>query len=77
MKKERAKSFILWFDEIGIEDISLVGGKNASLGEMHKNTNVKIPPGFAITAYAYKYILEKTGILILTHQKQSPKVVLA
>jgi phosphoenolpyruvate synthase/pyruvate phosphate dikinase len=31
MKKERAKSFILWFDEIGIEDISLVGRKNASL----------------------------------------------
>lgn len=62
-EKERAKSFILWFDEIGIEDISLVGGKNASLGEMRKNTNVKIPQGFAITAYAYKYILEKAGIL--------------
>lgn len=62
-KKEREKSFILWFDEIGIEDISLVGGKNASLGEMRKNTNVKIPQGFAITAYAYKYILEKAGIL--------------
>lgn len=61
--KERAKSFILWFDEIGIEDISLVGGKNASLGEMCKNTNVKIPQGFAITAYAYKYILEKAGVL--------------
>lgn len=62
-KKERAKSFILWFDEIGIEDIALVGGKNASLGEMRKNTNVKIPQGFAITAYAYKYILEKAGVL--------------
>lgn len=62
-EKERAKSFILWFDEIGIEDISLVGGKNASLGEMCKNTHVKIPQGFAITAYAYKYILEKAGVL--------------
>lgn len=62
-EKEREKSFILWFDEIGIEDISLVGGKNASLGEMRKNTNVKIPPGFAITAYAYRYTLEKAGIL--------------
>lgn len=61
--KERAKSFILWFDEIGIEDISLVGGKNASLGEMRKNTHVNIPQGFAITAYAYKYILEKAGVL--------------
>lgn len=61
-KKERAKSFILWFDEIGIEDISLVGGKNASLGEMRKNTHVKIPQGFAITAYAYRYILEKAQV---------------
>lgn len=63
MKKDRSKSFILWFDEIGIEDISLVGGKNASLGEMRKNTNVKIPPGFSVTAYAYRYILEKAGVL--------------
>lgn len=63
MKKERSKSFILWFDEIGIEDISLVGGKNASLGEMLKETKVKIPQGFAITAYAYRYTLEKAGIL--------------
>lgn len=63
MKNEPSKCFILWFDEIGIEDISLVGGKNASLGEMRKKTNVKIPPGFAITAYAYRYILEKGGIL--------------
>ncbi len=62
-EKEREKSFILWFDEISIEDISLVGGKNASLGEMRKNTKVKIPQGFAITAYAYKYILEKAGVL--------------
>lgn len=63
MKKERSKSFILWFDEIGIEDIPLVGGKNASLGEMRTKTNAKIPPGFAITSYAYRYILEKSGIL--------------
>lgn len=62
-KKDRSKSFILWFDEIGIEDIPLVGGKNASLGEMRKKTKIKIPQGFAITAYAYRYILEKAGIL--------------
>lgn len=63
MKKKQKESFILWFDEIGIEDIPLVGGKNASLGEMLKKTKVKIPPGFAITAYAYKYVLEKAGII--------------
>lgn len=62
MRRER-KPFILWFDDIGIEDIALVGGKNASLGEMRKNTNVKIPPGFAITSYAYRYFLERAGVL--------------
>ena len=65
MEKERAKSLVLWFDEIGIEDVSLVGGKNASLGEMlrDRKSQVKIPPGFAITSYAYRYLLEKAGVL--------------
>ena len=65
MKKECDKSFVLWFDEIGIEDVDLVGGKNASLGEMlrAKNIDVSIPPGFAITAYAYRYVLEKAGVM--------------
>ncbi len=62
---ERDKKFILWFDQLGIEDVGLVGGKNASLGEMYKNLTpkgIKIPNGFAITAHAYRYLLEKTGI---------------
>ncbi len=65
MKKERTHSFILWFDEIGIKDVPLVGGKNASLGEMLQNKALKdkIPNGFAITSYAYRYVLEKAGIL--------------
>ena len=53
MNKDRA--FVLWFDELGIEDVPLVGGKNASLGEMYQNLTkkgVKIPNGFAVTAYA-------------------------
>ncbi|WP_153303851.1 PEP/pyruvate-binding domain-containing protein, partial [Thermosulfurimonas dismutans] len=40
---------ILWFDEIGIKDVPLVGGKNASLGEMFRNLTpkgVKVPDGF-------------------------------
>lgn len=57
MKGLRSKSFILWFDEIGIEDIALVGGKNASLGELLKNTHVNVPQGFAITSYAYESTL--------------------
>ncbi len=63
MTKE--KRFILWFDEIGIQDINLVGGKNASLGEMIRelgDRGIDVPNGFAITAYAYKYFLENTGI---------------
>ena len=59
------KKFILWFDELSIEDVPLVGGKNASLGEMYRNLTrhgVKIPNGFAVTAYAYSYFLEKAKI---------------
>lgn len=57
--------FILWFEEIGIEDVPLVGGKNASLGEMVrelKGEGVEVPNGFAITADAYKHLLKTAGI---------------
>ena len=63
MRKD--KKFVLWFDELGIEDVPLVGGKNASLGEMYRNLankGVKIPNGFAVTAHAYNHVLEKAGI---------------
>ncbi|MEA3343379.1 MAG: PEP/pyruvate-binding domain-containing protein, partial [archaeon] len=62
---EKDKMFILWFDQLGIDDVGLVGGKNASLGEMYRNLSprgIKVPNGFAITAYAYRYLLEKSGI---------------
>ncbi|MBU1739871.1 MAG: phosphoenolpyruvate synthase, partial [Proteobacteria bacterium] len=58
-------AFILWFDDIGIEDVPLVGGKNASLGEMYQHLTSKgvaVPHGFAITAYAYRYLLKEAGI---------------
>lgn len=61
----RSKSFILSFKEVTIKDIPLVGGKNASLGEMYQKLTkqgVMVPPGFAITAYAYRYFLKKAGI---------------
>ncbi|KYH42185.1 MAG: phosphoenolpyruvate synthase [Candidatus Bathyarchaeota archaeon B26-2] len=57
-KKEK---LILWFEELGKEDIPLVGGKNANLGEMTK-AGIPVPPGFAITAYAYQKYLKETGI---------------
>ncbi len=59
------KPFILWFKEIGIKDVPLVGGKNASLGEMYQHLSgkgIKVPNGFAITAEAYKHLLKDAGI---------------
>ena len=64
-KEEKERAFILWFDQVGIEDVLLVGGKNASLGEMYRHLTpkgVRIPNGFAVTAYAYRYFIEKTGV---------------
>jgi pyruvate,water dikinase len=49
MPKASDSKFILWFNEIGIGDVSLVGGKNASLGEMYQNLEskgIKVPNGF-------------------------------
>ena len=57
--------YIAWFDEIGKDDISRVGGKNASLGEMYRNLSskgIRVPYGFAVTTEAYKYFIEKAGI---------------
>ncbi len=56
--------YIRFFEEIGIEDVPLVGGKNASLGEMFQklsSQNVRIPHGFAITAAGYRHMLDKAG----------------
>ncbi len=53
--------FTLWFEEIRKEDIPKAGGKGANLGEM-LNAGIPVPPGFVITAQAYKFFLEKTGI---------------
>jgi pyruvate,water dikinase len=64
MKKN--KKFVRWFAEITITDIPLVGGKNASLGDMYKELTaegVKVPNGFAITADAYWYVLNSSKIV--------------
>ena len=59
---DKKEKFILWFEEVGKNDVGLVGGKNASLGEMITKTKIPVPDGFAITAYAYRYFIEKTGL---------------
>ncbi|MEM2110800.1 MAG: PEP/pyruvate-binding domain-containing protein, partial [Candidatus Bathyarchaeia archaeon] len=50
--------YVVWFDEIGIEDVPSVGGKSASLGEMTRRTGVPVPYGFATTAEAYRYYIK-------------------
>lgn len=63
--KQDAK-YIRWFEDIRNADVPLVGGKNASLGEMYSElaaTGVKIPDGFATTAEAYWHMLDAAGTL--------------
>jgi pyruvate,water dikinase len=65
MVEERKDNFVKWFDEVGITDVPLVGGKNAALGEMHKNLvplGVNVPDGFAITADAYRHFFKQSGL---------------
>ena len=61
MSKEKNQKLILWFEELNKEDVPLVGGKCANLGEMI-SAGIPVPPGFAISAYAYKRFIEETGI---------------
>ena len=61
----KEKALVLWFDEVGIGDIALVGGKNASLGEMIQQLTpkgVSVPNGFATTAYAYRDFIKSAGL---------------
>ncbi len=62
--------YIRFFDEVGIDDVPLVGGKNASLGEMYTELSgegVVVPNGFATTADAYRYMLDETGAWARLH----------
>jgi pyruvate,water dikinase len=55
------QDLVLWFEKLRKTDIPSVGGKNANLGEM-TSAGIPVPPGFAITAYAYKKFIEETNI---------------
>ena len=64
-------AYTKWFNEIGIKDITDVGGKNASLGEMYQNLTsegVRVPNGFAVTASAYQYVLDANNAWDKLHQ---------
>ena len=65
MAHRHENELILWFDDIGIDDVAIVGGKNASLGEMYQyltSHGVQVPHGFAITAHAYRHLIATSGI---------------
>lgn len=59
------QDYVLWYDQLGMNDVSRVGGKNASLGEMISNlagAGVEVPNGFATTAEAFNEFLEQSGV---------------
>src|SRR5205809_2479272 len=57
--------FVRWFKEVGLDDVDLVGGKVASLGEMIRELSplgIRVPDGFALTAEAYRHFIATAGI---------------
>lgn len=57
--------YVVSFEQLGVDDVERVGGKNASLGEMISNlanAGVSVPGGFATTAQAYREFLEQSGL---------------
>ncbi len=63
--------FIKWFAEIGAQDVLEVGGKNANLGEMYRALTplgVRVPNGFAVTAAAYRHLLDVHGAWDRLHE---------
>ena len=65
------QGFIRYFKDIGIDDVPLVGGKNASLGEMYRELipqGVNVPNGFAVTAQAYRNVLDQADAWTKLHR---------
>ena len=61
------KDLVIWFDQLRMTDVSTVGGKNASLGEMISqlvDSGVRVPSGFASTADAYREFLDQGGLAL-------------
>jgi len=54
-------NYIRWFQEVGVADVGLVGGKGANLGEMVV-AGLPVPPGFCLTAAAYRAFIQATGL---------------
>lgn len=57
--------FIRFFRDIGLDDVPLVGGKNASLGEMYRELTPQgllVPNGFAVSAEGYRHVLDQAEV---------------
>ena len=70
--EDKSKELILWLDQLSNDDVPLVGGKNASLGEMYNtltSQGIRIPNAFVVTAYAYRKFVEDTGLDILIKEE--------
>jgi pyruvate, water dikinase len=67
----RTNNYIRWFSDIRLDDVSLVGGKNASLGQMYaalSTEGIQVPNGFALTAVAYRDALTAANVWELLHR---------
>ena len=63
--KDKLIGLIRWFDDLGMDDLEIVGGKNASLGEMSRNLvpmGINIPDGFATTSEAYRKFIKENKL---------------
>lgn len=62
---EEMNDYVIWLQDLGMQDVDRVGGKNASLGELIQNlsdAHVRVPGGFATTAYAYQQFLQSNRL---------------
>ncbi|MFC4699578.1 phosphoenolpyruvate synthase [Glaciecola siphonariae] len=65
------QDYVLWYQQLGMDDVNRVGGKNASLGEMISNLSnagVQVPGGFATTAHAFNEFLVQSGVEARIHE---------
>lgn len=67
MSEKKSENLVKWFSELSNKDVPIAGGKGASLAEMYMH-KFPIPPGFVITAQAYQYFIERSG---LSHQMKN------
>ncbi|MFN8418924.1 MAG: phosphoenolpyruvate synthase [Anaerolineae bacterium] len=71
MNTKKIENYIRWFETITVNDVPIVGGKNASLGEMIRSLKaqgIRVPDGFATTADAYRHFLETNKLTVVIRQ---------